>query len=62
VARNLALYAAARDPDPGRGEATSDWLRWELNLYLSGTGPADPSRPSPHGPGGYGPPIGRSPS
>jgi hypothetical protein len=50
VARNLARYAAARAPDPGGGEAVADWLRWELDLYLSGAGPADLSRPGPGGP------------
>jgi hypothetical protein len=48
VARNFALCAAAVVPEPER-DAAADWLRWELELYLSGAGPADLSRAGPRG-------------
>jgi hypothetical protein len=40
VARNFVLCAAALVPEPER-DAVADWLRWELELYLSGAGPGD---------------------
>jgi hypothetical protein len=62
VARNLVHCAADRLPDPAARQAVAGRLGREQDAYLRGTGAADPSRPSPHGPGGYGPPFGRSPS
>jgi hypothetical protein len=62
VARNLVLSAAARVTDPAERQAAADRFGRELDAYLRGAGPAHPSGLSAHGPGAYGPPIGRSPS
>jgi hypothetical protein len=51
AARNFALCAAAVVPDAERRDAVADWLAWELDVYLRGTGPADSSRPRSVGPG-----------